>query len=138
MALSTITLLDSGGVTRTFVVYLNADGNYSMVGAVTTTPPTELGGITVVIGTTATLLSALLTTAGSSLNANATHAVLSNLNATANIYYTLHAGGTPVIGASVNGLPLTSLDVAEVQNLADLKLISDTAATRLYVGQRRY
>ncbi len=134
MALSTITLADSSGVARTFVVWLNADGNYSMVGAVTTTPPSELGGAVLVVGTTAALLS----TVGGGIISGASHAVLANLHTTAIIYYTLHSGGTPVVGASVSGIPLAPLDVAEVQNLADVKVISDTATTRMYVGQRRY
>ena len=135
MALTTITLLDSNGVARTFVAYTNADGNYSMVGTVTTTPPTELSsGNVLVVGTTAALLS----TISGGIPSGATHAIITNLHATATIYYTLDGSTTPVIGASVLGIPLTSLDVAEVQNLANVKLISDTATTRLYVAFRRY
>ncbi len=103
---------------------------------VATKVPTELSSANVlVVGTSAVLLSTI--TGG--IPSGATHAIITNLHATNTIYYTLDGSTTPVatVGSEI-GIPLTSQDVAEVQNLTLVKLIATAATTRLYVAFRKY
>ncbi len=135
MALSTVTLLDSAGVTRTFVVQVNAAGFYSMVGAIATAPPTVLASPNVVaVPTTAggKLLSAI--TAG--IPTGATHALLSVPPGGGNIYYTEDGSTSPVAGGP--GLFVGAGQETEVTNLASIKMISDSGTISVYASFRKY
>lgn len=121
--------------TGTLLFESDPDGNLYMVSGVATEPPTELASANVlVVGTTAAALS----TISGGIPSGATHAILANLHATNTIYYTLHSAATPVAtSGSEVGIPLTSLDVTEVQNLSSVKVIATAATTRMYVAFRK-
>ncbi len=104
---------------------------------VATKVPTELSSANVLTVPT-TAGGVLLSTISGGIPSGATHAIITNLHASATIYYTLDGSTAPVatVGSEI-GIPLTSQDVAEVQNLANVKLIA-TASARLYVAFRKY
>ncbi len=109
----------------------------SQMAQVATKAPTELTSSAVLTVPT-TAGGVLLSTISGGIPSGATHAIITNLHATNTIYYTLDGSTAPVatVGSEV-GIPLTSQDVAEVQNLASVKLIA-TASSRLYVAFRKY
>jgi hypothetical protein len=104
---------------------------------VATKVPTELTSSAVLTVPT-TAGGVLLSTISGGIPSGATHAIITNLHATNTIYYTLDGTTAPVatVGSEI-GIPLTSQDVAEVQNLTAVKLIA-TASSRLYVAFRKY
>jgi hypothetical protein len=132
MALSTISLFDSSGVARSFMVYLNADGNYSMVTAATTTVPTPLAsGHTLAVTGSAALLSSI--TGG--IPSGATHALLSVPPGGANIYFT-EDGTVPTAGGL--GICIPAGGTFELTNLSTVRLISDAGTVNVYPAFRRY
>lgn len=131
MALSTITLFDSGGVARTFVTYLNADGNYSMVTAAATTPPTILLSSHTLSVSSAVLLSTIT----SGIPAGATHALLSVPPGGGNIYFT-EDGTTPVAGSL--GVCIPAGATFELTNLSAVRLVADSGTIVVYPSFRRY
>jgi hypothetical protein len=131
MALSTITLNDSGGVARTFVVYLNADGYYSMVGQVATTPPTILASAHTLAVSTAVLLSTIT----SGIPTGATHALLSVPPGGGDIYFT-EDGTTPT--AAGMGICIPAGGTFELTNLSAIKLVASTGTVTVYPSFRRY
>ncbi len=131
MALSTISLFDSSGVARTFVVYLNADGNYSMVSAATTTPPTPLASGHTIAVSSAALLSSI--TGG--IPSGATHALFSVPPGGGNIYFT-EDGSTPTAGGI--GVCIPAGGTFELTNLSAVRLVSDSGTVTCYPAFRRY